>query len=318
MRFRALVARAKKAALLFDRIAVFGLSSLRSESGGWDGGAAWDFPGGMPEYGWEARFDWMLEQGLMYDEKITATHHLGHRGVTVEYSSPMDTATTTWKFNDRLPLHDYWASQLLSSAEYGSAWRKNMPESLGQVQGPLASTCRYVAGAFRTNPDVDPVVMGQSQNRFANDPVVEEGRDLALYVVLNALPEPLENTPWQDILNFRQDPDARVKLARLRTWMTTVAKENTSPAAVEDELTSLLADYEAHMKLHHIRTERGVLEAILTTTAEVAQAFVTMKWGSAVKALFDVSRAEIALLEAEKSAPGRAVAYIAQLQSRFS
>ncbi|MGF6777057.1 hypothetical protein P3T21_002257 [Paraburkholderia sp. GAS334] len=43
-----------------------------------------------------------------------------------------------------------------------------------------------------------------------------------------------------------------------------------------------------------------------------------MKWGAAVKALFDVSRAEIALLEAEQSAPRREVAYIAHARERFS
>jgi len=139
-----------------------------------------------------------------------------------------------------------------------------------------------------------------------------------LWVTLAALPEPREDTPWEDILSFREDPAAQAALARLRSWMDSVAKVCASPAAVEDELTALLADYEAHMKLHHIRTERGMLEAILTTTAEVAQAIVTMKWGAAVKALFDVSRAEISLMEAEKDAPGREVAYIARAREGFS
>jgi hypothetical protein len=43
-----------------------------------------------------------------------------------------------------------------------------------------------------------------------------------------------------------------------------------------------------------------------------------MKWSSAVKALFDVSRAEINLMEAEKDAPGRAVAYLSHARTRLS
>jgi hypothetical protein len=132
------------------------------------------------------------------------------------------------------------------------------------------------------------------------------------------LPEPSADTPWEEILNFGQDPAARAALANLRKWMATIAKDSPSPGGGEDELTALLDDYEPHLRLHRIKSERGTLEAFLTTTAEVASAIVTMKWGAAVKALFDVSRAEIALLEAEQSAPGREVAYIAHARERFA
>ncbi|MBB5402637.1 hypothetical protein [Paraburkholderia youngii] len=70
---------------------MFGLSALRSEAGGWDGGPTWDFPGGAPEHGWQARFDWMLGEGLLYDEKITfGRSGPGNSLLKIEYSSLTD------------------------------------------------------------------------------------------------------------------------------------------------------------------------------------------------------------------------------------
>lgn len=63
-------------------------------------------------------------------------------------------------------------------------------------------------------------------------------------MILDTLPEPNADTPWEEILNFGQDPAARAALARLRKWTATIAKDSPSPGVGEDELTALLGAHE--------------------------------------------------------------------------
>jgi len=97
-------ARAKKAALLFDRFAVFGLSSLRNDRGEWEA-LGWTFPGGVPEHGWEARFDWMLEHGLLYDERMTF-HRPFRPSVKLEYSCLADPVLKEWTCDASIPENE--------------------------------------------------------------------------------------------------------------------------------------------------------------------------------------------------------------------
>jgi hypothetical protein len=56
---------------------------------------------------------------------------------------------------------------------------------------------------------------------------------------------------------------------------------------------------------------------LVTTSAEVIEHMSHLKFASAAKALFSIQTRKIALLEAERAAVGREVAYIALAQERF-
>jgi len=90
-------------------------------------------------------------------------------------------------------------------------------------------------------------------------------------MILNTLPEPSADTPWEEILNFGQDPAARAALARLRKWMATIAKDSPSPGVGEDELTVLLYAHALHMANTHFDDPTGLSPDNLSTARDVVK-----------------------------------------------
>ena len=132
------------------------------------------------------------------------------------------------------------------------------------------------------------------------------------------MPEPDERTPWQDIIDFRADPDAKHELIALRRWMRKVNSESLRPAEIAQELDYLLNEYERYMQLHHIKVNKGFLETVVTVTGEVLEHIAKLRFGALAKVPFAVRARHIALREAELTAPGREVAYITRVRSEFA
>jgi hypothetical protein len=138
-----------------------------------------------------------------------------------------------------------------------------------------------------------------------------------LGVVLNALPEPDDSTPWEAVLDFRNDPEAMESLRRLRRWLATAALDARDPRRIELELEGLLEGYTAHLRLHRMKTNRGTLQTFVILAANVLDAILHVRFSEAAKTVFNFYDRRVALLEAELSAPGREVAYIAQAIDAF-
>jgi hypothetical protein len=136
-------------------------------------------------------------------------------------------------------------------------------------------------------------------------------------IVLAAFPEPGELTSIEDIVQFRQDPDSRQRLIELRLWVREMARCSSPPSELEEKLEWLLHEYENHMKLHRMKLERGILEIVVTTPLEVLEDLVKLNWSKSAKKLFDLRKSKLALLEAEASAPGREVSYLAWAREKF-
>lgn len=136
-------------------------------------------------------------------------------------------------------------------------------------------------------------------------------------VVLANIPEPAESTTWEALLEFRADPDAQSARRRLVRWMSKIASEKQSLPEIRDEVESLLDAYREYMRIHRIKNTRGRLETVLVLTAEAIEGLLKLQLSRAVKALFDVKRFDAELLEAERTAPGRELAYIVKAETRF-
>jgi uncharacterized protein (DUF1697 family) len=137
-------------------------------------------------------------------------------------------------------------------------------------------------------------------------------------ISLGALPLPDDSTSWEQILEYRSDPDSQSKFLALRHWMSEVARSELTPTEVEEKLEYLIDQYQRHMKLHRMKTNVGTLEIVVTTCAEVFGDLVSFKWGKAAEALFSLKRRQADLIEGELTAPGNEVAYILKARETFS
>lgn len=136
-------------------------------------------------------------------------------------------------------------------------------------------------------------------------------------IVLNRLPVPDDSTPWQDIVEYRKDPDSHGKFLALRNWMSDVARQNLTPQEVEEKLEHLLYEYQKHLEFYRIKAKRGTLETIIVASAEFLEDIANKRFSKLGKALFTTNQKRIELLEGELKAPGKEVAYIAKTQGTF-
>jgi hypothetical protein len=143
-------------------------------------------------------------------------------------------------------------------------------------------------------------------------------KDDVIKIVLNTFPVPDESISWEQILEYRSDPDSQSKFLALRNWMNEIARSERTPAEVEEKLEYLIDQYQKHMRLHRMKTNTGTLETIITTSAEVLGDLISFKWGKAAQALFSLKHRQIALMEGELTSPGNEVAYIVNAREKFS
>lgn len=143
-------------------------------------------------------------------------------------------------------------------------------------------------------------------------------RNEVVNIVLNNLPVPSDSVSWEQIIDYRSDPDSHSKFLALRHWMSEVARAELAPAEVEEKLEYLIDQYQKHMKLHRMKTNSGTIETVVTTGAEMLGDLLSFKWGKAAQALFSLKKREVALLEGELTAPGNEVAYIVKAREIFS
>jgi hypothetical protein len=155
---------------------------------------------------------------------------------------------------------------------------------------------------------VEDVVASQSAGTVATSPVLD--------IVLKALPLPDESVPWEKIRDFRDDADARANLLGLRQWMRKVAAANTPAMEIREELEYLRASFDSHLRFHRMKTRPGIVRTLVTLPTALGKA-AKLDFGGAVDALLIAKTREIALLEAERSAPGREVAYISKATEKF-
>jgi hypothetical protein len=136
-------------------------------------------------------------------------------------------------------------------------------------------------------------------------------------IALTRMPEPDESVSWEQILDYRSDPQSNGKMLALRKWMNKIVRDNLSQREIEDELDWLMYDYERQIKLHRMKYRTGVLETIVTSIPDIIQKLIRVQWGDAAKTLFKLTRLKLELMEAEMKVPGSEVAYLVETRRKF-
>ena len=136
-------------------------------------------------------------------------------------------------------------------------------------------------------------------------------------ISLNSMPIPDESTTWEQIFEFRDDPDSKDKFLDLRNWMSEVARENLTIDEIIEKLEYLMSRYRRHMALHKMKFNVGTLETVIVTTGEILEGLAHFRFGEAAKALFSFKHRQIELLEGELTSAGSEVAYIIKARETF-
>ncbi len=251
---------------------------------------------------------------LMADGSYTAVQGLSDS----LYHEAADTFAPLWNLDPRevAPV----------AAAHAEAILAHQPSSLGReqllevadivLQSGYDASARITALCLtkRNLSDAIPIMVvapvGEEAATTPVQPVVS--------VVLEGLPSPDPNTPWEAIIDFRRDEHAVQSLRRLRQSLRTFVAPDRSPAEIREEIESMVHEYSNSLALHKIETSRSRLEILLSLAADEIERLGPLQLESAARATFALRKRRMSLYEIERAAAGREVAYIAEARRRLS
>jgi hypothetical protein len=138
-----------------------------------------------------------------------------------------------------------------------------------------------------------------------------------IQIVLKAIPVPDESTSWEQIMEYRSDPDSQDKFLDLRNWMSDVARAELAPIEAKEKLEWLMSQYQRRMNLHKMKTHPSTLKAYIIASARFAENFIKGNWGKLAEQVL-IQQNKIALMESESTSPGSEVAYVIEAREHFS
>ncbi|SRR6266498_4517363 len=166
------------------------------------------------------------------------------------------------------------SSQWYMRHRYGS--RDNLEKEITEYKQRINNTealindarTRFLSSYLRERFEADIVPILTSYPTLKKPDMKETE---VIQLILNHFPIPSEDSPWEQILDVRQDTDARHKLLALRRWIRSLIRENRSKTEIEEELEFLLYEYEKRMKLHRMKYNAGAIQTIITLPFEIAE-----------------------------------------------
>lgn len=138
-----------------------------------------------------------------------------------------------------------------------------------------------------------------------------------LQIVLEEFPLPDESVSWEQILDYRRDPDSQARLQWLRAWMKRLAEGDLGEREIHDEYQELLFAFRDHMRIHRMKVQAGGIQALWTLPATVLENVLRLRFTKVGEALFWTKYRHVELLETERAAPGREIAYVVSTQQKF-
>lgn len=135
--------------------------------------------------------------------------------------------------------------------------------------------------------------------------------------ILNAFPEPDENTSWEHILEFKSDDDVKNKRNALIHWINKVSSSPTPLNDVKEEYEYLYSDYMKHYKLHKMKSTNTTLEIVVTAGSWLLLALQNPQFILPFKDLLRMNLSYINLMQEEEKLPGKEIAYIYHANKEF-
>jgi hypothetical protein len=146
--------------------------------------------------------------------------------------------------------------------------------------------------------------------------ISEHRTESTLRLALNSLPLPSNDSPWEDVLNFKKD--MRDKQWDLHRFLRDLSTKTQSEVEIKDDIEWTLNEYRKAMHLHKLKFAQSAIEVYLIAPLEILLNLITLKWSQIATAVLSPGKREIEMLEAESKLPGRECGYIFHAQERFA
>jgi hypothetical protein len=135
-------------------------------------------------------------------------------------------------------------------------------------------------------------------------------------LLLNYIPQPTADTPWEAIIDFRRDESTRLKYLALMNWINELSSSSLTINELNEKMEYLYLDYKRSFERHRLKATTGVLEII--TGAAIG--FFTSNVPAALNLasnIVKVGSTVLSLHQEEEKLPGKEIAYIYHANKTF-
>jgi hypothetical protein len=206
------------------------------------------------------------------------------------------------------------------TAQSRSTYESNMgdPQKLIETEQRLSvNLTRLFALQVRKIEGRDAcATIPSGDNTLDHDDQRPEQHDIMKISVV--VPVPDETVSWDDILQYREDPDSQNRFIALKEWMSDVACGSLTGAEVGEKLEVLLDRYRKLLETHQVQINWTRLEAYVVTRADVLRELDAFRQTQRSGALFSVEGRNLTLLEGESTSAGSEVAFVIQAKSMLA
>ncbi|MEM0543823.1 hypothetical protein WFZ85_14485 [Flavobacterium sp. j3] len=127
----------------------------------------------------------------------------------------------------------------------------------------------------------------------------------------------VENLAWEQIFDFKNDPETYNSIWGLRNWITSISKSNKSINEIEEEYRYLKYKYEQAIKIHKLKTSNSVFQTSIQTGAELIENVAKFRLRKLSDILFKFKENKISLMESELKSEGNQLSYLFKVKEKF-
>lgn len=128
----------------------------------------------------------------------------------------------------------------------------------------------------------------------------------------------IENVSWQQIFDFKNDPQVYNSIWGLRNWITNISKSNKTSGEIEEEYRYLKNKYEQAIKIHKLKISNSLFQTSIQTTAELIENVAKLRLRKLSDLLFKFNENKISLMETELKSDGSQFSYLFKIKNKFS
>ncbi|MBL7745317.1 MAG: hypothetical protein JNN00_17715 [Chitinophagaceae bacterium] len=254
---------------------------------------------------------------LMLREELKLFDYLIDQKVFVEFDSTPATKSDITSENELQFLNDYLEGLRKRTENQSSLF--NVDQEI--VRQRLQATFKVHDIQAR----VDAVALSKKDEEAEYYPILKSDevsvdigkKKQVVHFILANIPEPDENTPWEQIIDFRSDEDTRLQYLALINWINEIARSNFTPAEIKDKYEYLYLDYKRSYERHKIKSTFSTLEIV----AAAGTAFFTNNVPLALSLssnFLRIGTSVMNLLKEEGNLPGKEIAYIYHTNQEFN
>ena len=296
----------KQQALLFDQIGIFGLSQIYEVADSSRNNP--DFPRGFLKNKLEPiimELQWLMENEIVFE--LTTEEEFREQAINNYFSK----VASRYRVEEVVKL----SQKLIETGEVDVSDIENKTDIVDLIKAQDMIILRLMALIMETTKGVTAVT---------TFPYTEYTRELqnssksnVIQITINKLPLPNNETPWEQIIDYRNDSENQKNLLNLRRWIRKVSTENLLTAEIEEELEWLMNEFQNHMKLHKLKANTETLEMMVKAPLEIIEIIKKLIVPKSPEPLFALKKRQINLMEAELNAPGREMSYIIKTRDTF-